>query len=185
MTEEYCDILDNKGQKTGEVAPYSDVHKKGLIHRAVIVILLSLDKKILLQKRALTMSAFPGLWDFSATGHVSAGETAVEAAKKETLEEIGLDFPLNSFEHLFEIDNNFVLNNGTYINNEFQDTFLIRTDSSEDVLIKNIDKKEVLDTKWVSLDDFVKWANDDCFELIPRPEYYQKLIGILVKIDIL
>ncbi len=77
------------------------------------------------------------------------------------------------------------MNNGTYINNEFQDTFLIRTDSSEDVLIKNIDKKEVLDTKWVSLDDFVKWANDDCFELIPRPEYYQKLIGILVKIDIL
>ncbi len=185
MTEEFCDILDNKGQKTGIVAPYSDVHKKGLVHRAVIVILISSDKKILLQKRALTMSAFPGLWDFSATGHVSSGETAVEAAKKETLEEIGLDFPLNSFEHLFEIDNNFVLNNGTYINNEFQDTFLIRTDSSEDVLIKNIDKKEVLDTKWVSLDDFVKWANDDGFELIPRPEYYKKLIGILLKIDIL
>lgn len=53
MSEEYCDILDSKGQKTGEVAPYSDVHKKGLIHRAVVVILLSLDKKILLQRRAL------------------------------------------------------------------------------------------------------------------------------------
>jgi isopentenyldiphosphate isomerase len=185
MSEEYCDILDSKGQKTGEVAPYSDVHKKGLIHRAVVVILLSLDKKILLQRRALTMSAFPGLWDFSATGHVSAGETAVEAAKKETLEEIGLDFPLNSFQHLFEIDNNFVLNNGTYINNEFQDTFLVKVDNSEKLFIKNIDKKEVLDIKWASLDDFVKWTNDDSSGLIPRPEYYQKLIGVLTKIDIL
>jgi 8-oxo-dGTP pyrophosphatase MutT (NUDIX family) len=45
---------------------------------------------ILLQKRALTKKKAPGYYHISAGGHINVGETAVEAAVRETGEEMGV-----------------------------------------------------------------------------------------------
>jgi isopentenyl-diphosphate delta-isomerase len=46
---------------------------------------------ILLQKRAKTKKTSPGYYHISAAGHINQGETAIEAALRETREELGVD----------------------------------------------------------------------------------------------
>ncbi|MBO7718400.1 NUDIX domain-containing protein [Candidatus Saccharibacteria bacterium] len=45
--------------------------------------------EVLWQKRAETVDRFPGYYDISAGGHINLGESLVEAAIRETYEEIG------------------------------------------------------------------------------------------------
>jgi isopentenyl-diphosphate Delta-isomerase len=47
--------------------------------------------KTYIQKRSENKSFYPGFWTASCTGHVSSGETYVEAATREVEEELGLD----------------------------------------------------------------------------------------------
>lgn len=46
---------------------------------------------ILLQQRSLSKSSKPGWFHISAGGHINVGETALQAAIRETKEEMGLD----------------------------------------------------------------------------------------------
>jgi 8-oxo-dGTP pyrophosphatase MutT (NUDIX family) len=45
---------------------------------------------VLLQKRALTKKKSPGFYHVSAAGHINVGESALEAAVRETHEEVGV-----------------------------------------------------------------------------------------------
>lgn len=45
---------------------------------------------VLLQRRADQVKNWPGYWDISAAGHVSLGETPLDAALREAQEEIGI-----------------------------------------------------------------------------------------------
>ncbi len=88
--DELIDILTPDGKSTGKTALKSEAHKNGWFHATVHVWLFTSDKKIVLQKRAMTKKVFPGLWDISVAGHVAAGEAILTSAKREVLEEIGL-----------------------------------------------------------------------------------------------
>lgn len=89
--DEVIDILTPEGKPTGKTALKSEAHKKGWYHATVHIWLFTTSKKILLQKRALTKKIFPGLWDISVAGHIGAGESVLNAAKREVFEEIGLE----------------------------------------------------------------------------------------------
>lgn len=89
--DEVIDILTPEGKPTGKTALKSEAHKKGWYHATVHIWLFTTNKKILLQKRALTKKVFPGLWDISVAGHISTGESILSAAKREVFEEIGLE----------------------------------------------------------------------------------------------
>ena len=88
--DELIDILTPEGKPTGKTALKSEAHKNGWFHATAHVWFFTSDKKILLQKRALTKKVFPGIWDISVAGHIGAGEAVLEGAKREVLEEIGL-----------------------------------------------------------------------------------------------
>lgn len=71
-------------------ATMEDVHKEGLLHRIVIVILKDLEGRVLLQKRGPLVSTNPNVWDASAAGHVDEGEDYLTAALRELEEELGI-----------------------------------------------------------------------------------------------
>ena len=84
---EYFDVLKGNGEYTNEVASREECHKKGLYHKAVVVIVLSTDnKKVLLQKRSANKKLWPNLWDITAGGHVLSGELGYQAVIRETKE---------------------------------------------------------------------------------------------------
>ena len=88
--DELIDILNPEGKSTGKTALKSEAHKNGWFHATAHIWFFTSDKKILLQKRALTKKVFPGIWDISVAGHIGAGEEVLEGAKREVFEEIGL-----------------------------------------------------------------------------------------------
>ncbi len=86
---EYIDVVDDRNRPLA-VMPIDEVHAQALRHRAVAVMVYDADGKVYLQKRSMSKSRFPGLWDLSATGHVTAGEAVEDAAARELHEELGL-----------------------------------------------------------------------------------------------
>jgi isopentenyldiphosphate isomerase len=174
---EELDVLNEKGEKTGEVITSKEAHEKGVTHRSVHIWILNPDKQLLLQKRSANMRARPGYWDISASGHMSAGETSIEAAQKETREELGLDLPSTAFVLLFTVQEHVVLNEGTYIANEFQDVYLVRLNSRNIPLF--LQSEEVEDTRWIDIDEFKIWTQGKGELLVPHSEEHQRLLQYL------
>jgi isopentenyldiphosphate isomerase len=82
VVNERDDVVDRK--------PRAEVHRLGLLHRAVHVLVFNSLGKLFLQKRSMTKDRQPGLWDSSSSGHVDSGEEYDACAVREVREEIGL-----------------------------------------------------------------------------------------------
>ncbi len=89
MTEEIFDVV-NERDEVIDRKPRSEVHRLGLRHRAVHVLVFNSRGEMFLQKRSMTKDREPGKWDSSASGHVDSGEDYDAAAVREMREEIGL-----------------------------------------------------------------------------------------------
>lgn len=88
--EELFDVVDETDTVIGSL-PRDEVHAKDLRHRAVHVMIFNTAGEILLQKRSIWKDRNPGLWDSATAGHVDAGETYEQAARRELTEEIGVE----------------------------------------------------------------------------------------------
>jgi len=91
MADEMLTQVTDDDVVLGPVAR-SRVHgNPSLIHRSVHVLVLGTDGRLLLQKRSLRKDTQPGKWDTSVGGHVGFGQSYEEAARREALEELGLE----------------------------------------------------------------------------------------------
>lgn len=95
-THELLDIVDEHGEPTGEVLDKRQIHKHGLRHRDVHVWVTD-GVHVLEQQRTWDKAIMPGAWDVSVGGHVGAGESYLDAAVRETEEELGLALPRERF----------------------------------------------------------------------------------------
>lgn len=180
MEDELIDILDSQGEKTGEVRPYSVVHKEGLFHRTVHVWVLTKERELLLQKRAQQKWAYPGYWEASVGGHLTAGEESVEGACNETFDELGLRILPEECELLFSVQHpkeDPTRANTGHICHEIHDVYLVRKDIEESSLVLPAD--EVEEVRFLTLDQFEQWVDGGGEPMVPHPEYYNRLLGIL------
>jgi len=90
MSEEIFDVV-NERDEVIDRKPRSEVHRLGLLHRAVHVLVFNARGETFLQKRSMTKDREPGKWDSSTSGHVDSGEDYDACALRELREEIGLD----------------------------------------------------------------------------------------------
>ena len=91
--KEFLDIVDEKGQPTGEIIDRETAHAKGILHRTSHLWLARRKNgavQILLQKRAKHKSSFPGCYDISSAGHIPAGDGYLQSAIRELKEELGI-----------------------------------------------------------------------------------------------
>jgi isopentenyldiphosphate isomerase len=89
MAEEIFDVV-NERDEVIDRKPRSEVHRLGLLHRAVHVLVFNSRGQVFLQKRSMKKDRQPGVWDSSASGHVDSGEDYDTTAVREVWEEIGL-----------------------------------------------------------------------------------------------
>lgn len=101
MSEEIFDIVNERDEVIGQ-RPRREVHRLGLQHRAVHVLVFNARGELFLQKRSMSKDTFPGAWDSSASGHLDVGEDYDACAVRELREEIGLALPAPP-ERLFRI----------------------------------------------------------------------------------
>ncbi len=100
--DEIFDIVDDRDEVIGQ-RPRSEVHRLGLRHRAVHILVCNRQGEVFLQKRSMSKDTHPGTWDSSAAGHLEAGEGYDEAAARELQEELGLS-PGGLLQYLFKLD---------------------------------------------------------------------------------
>jgi len=86
---EYFDVVDERDIVIDKKSR-SDCLDQGLLHRAILVFLTNPNGEVYIQKRASNLLFYPGYWSASVTGHVSAGETYIQTAKREVKEELGI-----------------------------------------------------------------------------------------------
>lgn len=88
MTDELVDVVNEKDEVIGKEWK-SKCHKEGILHRISAVFLFDSSGKIWLQTRAKGKVG-AGRLDFSASGHLGAGDTYEEGAYREMQEELGV-----------------------------------------------------------------------------------------------
>ena len=98
--EEHVDVLNAAGLKTGLEKKKSEVHRLGLWHATVHLWVCDPIKGLLCQRRAAEKTIHAGLWDFSAAGHVGAGESLRSSAQRELFEETALWIPFQNLSYL-------------------------------------------------------------------------------------
>lgn len=105
MSSSAEDIFDivNERDEVIDRKPRSEVHARGLLHRAVHVLVFNSQGEIFLQKRSMKKDRQPGVWDSSCSGHVDAGEDYDQTAVRELGEEIGLKLSVPP-QRLFKIN---------------------------------------------------------------------------------
>lgn len=170
MAEEWIDVLDENGAVTGEVKGKTEVHRDGDWHRCAHVWIVRSDGCVLLQRRAIAKETWPGLWDVSVAGHVSAGETPVDAAIRETSEELGLTIAPEELTHIGTLRYHADVRPG-YIENELHFVHVVRRDL--DVISLEPDPLEVAEVQFVRPDDLGR------YERVPHEEEYALLLTYL------
>lgn len=177
---ETFDILDRAGNKTGEIKGYNETHSSGLLHLTVHVWVRNPKGHILLQKRSKYVRVYPTYWDVSAAGHVISPQSSAQAAQLELREELGLDLPQEKFEFLFRIPEFYKTNEGTHIENAFNDVYVVNFDFN----VQNLktEHKEVTEVRFLDLNGFKSWVRGEGEKLVPHQEEYQKLISYLEKL---
>ncbi|HOA83775.1 MAG TPA: NUDIX domain-containing protein [Thermodesulfovibrio thiophilus] len=89
--EEFLEIVDKDGRVIS-IAPRSAIHgNPSMLHKVVHVLVFNSKGELLLQKRASNKDVAPDKWDTSVGGHVMPGEDILTAAKREMLEELGVE----------------------------------------------------------------------------------------------
>ncbi|MBI4962681.1 MAG: NUDIX domain-containing protein [Desulfomonile tiedjei] len=87
--EEILEIVDSRDKVIGK-ATRAEIHRKGLMHRAVHIFVFNSQGEIYVQRRSEVKDRHPLKLDSSAAGHVDPGESYEQTAVRELEEELGI-----------------------------------------------------------------------------------------------
>lgn len=129
-----------------------NVHKKGLLHMEIAVLLFNKKNEMLLQKRKDN-----GRYGFSAAGHFSTSENYLQGATREAKEEIGIKLKESELKEITKLRRD-VSWDGLR-NNVFLKVF----EAKKDLKIKDfkIDKSEVNSIKFFSIEQIEKMISEN------------------------
>lgn len=150
---EYLDIVDEQGNKTGEVLDRKTAHDLNKLHWEITVYVINGRGQILLEKRSMDKRYSPGKWAPLA-GHVDSGEEIDDAACREAKEELGLDVTpadLVMMEKglLRKREENSRISRYYYL--------ICAKDAGEFV----IQKEELTGVRWFDIDEVIRMAKSD------------------------
>lgn len=102
VSQELLDVVDID-DRIIDVKTRGEIHAKGLMHRAVHILVFNSKNEVFIQKRSMQKDENPGQWDSSAAGHVDSGESYLDCAIRELEEELGIVVTTEP-EYLFHVD---------------------------------------------------------------------------------
>ena len=176
--KEFLDIVDEKGQPTGEVVDRETAHAEGILHRTSHLWLARKRNgkvQILLQKRAKHKSSFPGCYDISSAGHIPAGDGHLKSAIRELEEELGV---IAEEKDLIYCGDRMIVFDEVFFGKPFHDRQISR------VFLLWLDKEETAFTLQEAEVDGVRWMDfEECYEGV-RNGSFENCIS-LEELDIL
>lgn len=151
---EYFNVYTRYGEKTSEVVERKTAHKQGICHRVFHLWIINSNNEILIQQRSKVKDADANLWYVSVGGHIESNESIEQAIVREANEELGLDISqmTDKLQYLYTFHEKRMINDGTFIDNEFYDVFVLRFDVPIDQI--KMQESEVQAVKYVKYADF-------------------------------
>jgi isopentenyldiphosphate isomerase len=95
-------LINEKGDTIGSEERYI-VHRDGLLHPEVFVLIRLPNGKFVFQKRSLTKETHPGKLTFSVSGHIELDQTIEQAAINELKEETGIEEKIENLIYLGKV----------------------------------------------------------------------------------
>lgn len=180
--EELIDVLDENGIKTGEILSRKEIHKRGLWHRLIAVVIVNENNEILLQQRSYKKEKNAGMWDISVAGHISSGQDALSAATREINEEIsvnlGFNVDIKDFRYMFSYRAEQIVRED-YIDRQFFDFFVLRKNGLKAENIK-VQESEVEQVKYVTISELNEMIEKK--EVVQRDALYKELMNYLFRV---
>lgn len=160
--DEIWEILNEERQPTGTYHRRGDMLLEGQYHLVVNICIFNSMGQMLIQKRQPWKKSWPGLWNVSAGGSATAGDTSQIAAQRETEEEIGYSRDFSEERPYFTI-------NGT---KSFCDYYIIEEDL--DINTLSLQQEEVAEVKWATKEEILTMIQEGTF--VP---YHEGLIPLI------
>lgn len=181
MDEELLDVFDANYCKIG-VASRGVAHREGLWHHTFHCWVVREDSvgrgEVLVQERSSAVVNFPGMFDISVAGHVSAGENILDAGLRELEEELGL---VVDGESLISAGVNIEMFDGVGVKNrEFCHTYLLDATTAgvrEDETFSGLDG-EVSSAVWLPLGRLGEVGVEEGFVPHQPPHYYLRVASL-------
>ena len=162
---EYWDLYDKDGNKLYKTVKRGDKLNNDEYHLVVNVWIKNKNNEFLISQRSST-KAHPLMWEITG-GSVLKGESSLDGALREVYEELGLKLNRNSAKFIGRA-------NRYYPNcNDILDVWLFEIDDNNMNLI-SIQKEELNDAKWASIDEIKEINENDKFLVNP---YFEKIIN--------
>ncbi len=170
--KEYFDVLNEKGNYTGEVETRDNCHKEGLWHKAVVVFIINSKNQVLLQRRSKNKKLWPNMWDVTAGGHVLAGEFGFQAIIRECEEELGIKLDKKEITFIGLSTSSKI--KGDIVNNHFNEYYVVNKDIDETKL--KLQEEEVSEVKWMDKDEIIKRIKNNYNEITDKEGCWEYLI---------
>ncbi len=137
MADELVDVVNGKDEIVGQEWK-NKCHREGIWHRISAVLLFDSKGKIWLQKRSKNKTLQGRNLDFSASGHLSKGDTYESGADREMEEELGIktklkDSSIKIFEDFIYDENSRVKHVIKLFFGEHNGPFKIQEEELEDI----------------------------------------------------
>ena len=159
---EWLDLYDEWRRPNGGRMARGGNPPAGSYFTVVHLCLFDAQGRMLIQQRQSGKREYPDLWDVTAGGAVQSGETSVEAAHRELLEELGLDIDLTGQRPYLTVN----------FPGGFDDVFLLEGEA--DTADLRLQPEEVRDAKWATLEEILTMRRRG--EFVP---YYPSYIPTL------
>jgi isopentenyldiphosphate isomerase len=164
--EELIRVYTADGQPTDTLLTRREIHTAGHWHKIVHVWCVNPKTgEIITQQRHPDKPTNPNRWDRSCGGHIEGTDTSVDTAVKELQEELGIETTPEKLEYLFTHQYSGVYQNGSYIDNEIQDVYLLETEIPISDL--KLQTEEVTAAKFIHYSDFEELAKKNDQSLVP------------------
>lgn len=178
MKEEYFDLLDENGNKTGKTKLRSEVHRDGDWHKAVHIWIINNNGDILLQRRCATKDSNPNMLDISSAGHLTVGDDSLTGAIRELKEELNLDVNKEDLEYIKTLKSSSKYTD-SFINNEFDDMYILRTDKKiEDMKFQEDEISEIM---YVPYKEFKEMVQNNKPDLLRQDKEFEILFNLFDK----
>ncbi len=150
---ESFDLYDVNRNKTGKTLERGNKVPEGLYRLVVHACIFNSEGKMLIQKRVATKSGWSGMWDISSGGSALAGDTSQQAASRELLEEIGIDYSLEGIRPAMTI----------YFDGGFNDIYTVNMDV--DINSLQLQPSEVAEVRWATEEEILEMMKQKEFVL--------------------
>jgi isopentenyl-diphosphate delta-isomerase len=145
--EEKVVLVNEKNEVLGTM-PKMEAHEKGVLHRAISILIYNKEGEMLIQQRAASKYHWPLIWSNAVCSHPRENESFQEAAERRLKEELNINCSLKEvYNFIYKAEDELT----GLIEHEYDTVFEGRFDGEIP-----FNPEEIASIRWIALGDLIQ-----------------------------